>query len=190
MKKVVLLSIVVVLLTILAGCSRVKSWSDEQRMEFLAMLSPYREMIYLNELSDEDFTIFTGNVSSGIEVAYPVYAQFVIMPSLQDTVDMWVVTTIAEELDTDASNMRYLYPYNTLVMQGVLPAGLDHDARKSFYRCFAQKVNAKFSSLEAFFYAVITNAIEPDSITTMQRECAADLFNYTAETCNKIIMVG
>ncbi|MFI3316389.1 MAG: hypothetical protein SNF93_02260 [Rikenellaceae bacterium] len=173
------LKILTLFALVFSGCSQPTQWAQEQRVEFISSLNPYRQMAYLNELDDAEFVVFTSDVSADIESAYPVYTQFVMMPSLSDTVDMWIVGAIVDQLDADASNMRYLYPYHTLVAQGILPAGLDRAARLSFYRCFAQKINNKFMTLESFFYAVITNDIDPNEITTMQRDCASELFNFT-----------
>ena len=52
------------------------------------------------------------------------------MQGVDDTVDMVVVSTIVDELDADAHNMRHIYPYRALVAQGVLPAGLDHSVHR------------------------------------------------------------
>ncbi len=164
------------------ACSQPREWNEMQRAEFMASLDDYREMIYLNDLTDAEFVVFTGDLSSDVEEAYPVYTQFVVMPSLSDTIDMWVVTSIVDDIDADATNMRHLYPYRNLVMQGVLPVGLDHAERMNFYACFAQKVDAQFDSLEAFFYAVITNSIDPNVITKMQNECASELFAFPDDT--------
>lgn len=181
MKKIFSLLLLLSAIATLTNCTSSKEWSQEQRAEFVTMLDPYRQMVYLREFNDDEFTFFTNDMSSTAEVNYPAYRQLVAMPSLNDTLDVWVVATIVEDLDTDAANMRYLYPYHQLVNQGILPEGLDHQARIDFYRCFAQKVNNHFSSLESFFYAVITNSIEPNLISTMQGECAAELFNFTME---------
>ncbi len=178
MKKIYSAILVIAIFCSLASCSQPKEWTQLQRAEFISSLDDYREMIYLNDLNDAEFVVFTGDLSSDIEQAYPAYTQFIMMPSLSDTLDMWVVTTIVDQIDADAANMRHLYPYHTLVMQGILPAGLDHAARLNFYNCFADKVNAYFESLEAFFYDVITNSIDPNIITKMQNDCASDLFGY------------
>ncbi len=155
------------------SCSQQREWNQEQRIEFISSIEPYRQMIYLNNLSDPEFVIFTDNLATEVEVAYPVYTRFVMMPALSDTIDMWVVTSIVDELNADARNMRYLYPYENLVEQGVLPIGLDHADRKAFYTCFAHKIDAYFDSREDFFYAVITNGLDHNVIATMQQECAA-----------------
>ncbi len=156
------------------SCSQPKEWTEQQRAEFFTYLDPYRQMIYLSEMTDPEFMLFTGDISTEAEEAYPVYTNFIVMPALSDTLDMWVVTSIVEQLDADAENMRYLYPYRTLIEQGVLPEGMDHRERMSFYSCFADKVDNHFESLEGFFFAVITNSLDQNIITEMQKECAAE----------------
>ncbi|MFI3281092.1 MAG: hypothetical protein R3Y44_03855 [Rikenellaceae bacterium] len=187
MKKVLLLSLTFSFTFFLFNCSGPTSWSQEERATFITSLDDYRDMVYLNEFNDDEFIIFTSEIGSEAERRYPVYTKFIVMPALSDTLDMWVVTSIVEDLDTDAANMRYLYPYNTLVSQGILPVGLDHKARESFYRCFSQKVNLQFGSLESFFYAVITNSIEPNEISKLQNECATELFGYSSENMSQVI---
>ena len=102
-------------------------------------------MIYLDDLTDSEFVLFSDGVAGELENAYPVYTTFIQMPGVNDTVDMFVVTTIVEELDADAHNMRHIFPYDYLVGQGVLPAGLDRSQQKAFYTCLAGKVNATYS---------------------------------------------
>lgn len=174
MKKILHLVALLTVLITFSHCGQQREWSEQQRAEFIASIDPYRQMVYLNDLDDTEFMIFSDGISTTAQTAYPVYTQLIVMPTLSDTIDMWVVESIVEEIDSDASNMRHLYPYHSLVMQGVLPAGLPHEDRTTFYNCLSQKVNAHFSSLEAFFYAVITNSIDPNIITTMQNECAAE----------------
>ncbi len=182
MKKSLLFTAVASLLFSLSSCnSRPTEWTAEQRLEFLETINNYRDMVYLSDLSDSEFVIFSGDVSGALEDNFPVYTQFVAMPAVNDTVDLWVVTTIVDELDADTENMRHLYPYRHLVQDGVLPEGLDHSSRKAFYSCFAQKVNNHFSGVEPFFYAVLRNSVEPNIISTMQNECASDLFNWVVE---------
>lgn len=122
-------------LLLVASCNTPREWHEQQRAEFLTSLDDYRQMIYLNEFSDPEFVIFTTDLSGEIETSYPVYTEFIAMPALSDTIDMWVVETIVDQLNADAQNMRYLYPYRTLVAQGILPMGLSHQERMSFYKC-------------------------------------------------------
>ncbi len=174
MKKILHLAALTIILISLVRCGEQREWSEQQRTEFIASIDPYREMIYLSDLDDTEFMIFSDGISTTAQIAYPIYTQLILMPTLSDTIDMWVINSIVDQIDSDASNMRHLYPYRSLVMQGVLPAGLSHEDREMFYDCLSQKVNAHFDSLEAFFYAVITNSIDPNIITTMQNECAAE----------------
>ena len=110
----------------LIGCSQQRQWNHEQRKAMREALRSYRQMVYLDDLTDAEFVLFTDDVAGQLENSYPVYVEFVEMQGVDDTVDMVVVSTIVDELDADAHNMRHIYPYRALVAQGVLPAGLDH----------------------------------------------------------------
>ena len=92
---------------------------------------------------------------------------------------MVVVTTIVEELNTDARNMRHLYPYDYLVAQGILPSGLTRDQLKAFYSCFSQQVNNTYSTMEQFFNAILADTTSNSQIARMEAKCANDLFNWT-----------
>lgn len=113
-----------------------------------------------------------------LEGTYPVYATFVEMPGVTDTVDMVVVTTIVDELNADARNMRHIFPYNYLVAQGVLPAGLDHDQQKAFYNCFAGKVNDTYDTMSQFFNAILADTTDMSQLRQLQGQCANDLFEW------------
>ena len=141
-------------------------------------LRSYRQMVYLDDLNDAEFVLFTDQVAGMLENAYPVYATFVEMPGVTDTVDMVVVTTIVDELNADARNMRHIYPYNYLVAQGVLPAGLDHEQQKAFYTCFAGKVNAAYVTMDQFFNAILADTSDMSQIRQMESQCANDLFSW------------
>ena len=128
----------------------------------------YTEPDNIDDLTDAEFVLFTDQVAGELEGTYPVYATFVEMPGVTDTVDMVVVTTIVDELNADARNMRHIFPYNYLVAQGVLPAGLDHDQQKAFYNCFAGKVNDTYDTMSQFFNAILadtTDMSQPVSYT-------------------------
>ncbi len=143
------------------------------------MLDNYRQMVYLNDLNDDEFGVFSTDVAEVVEENYPVYTTFVAMPSVNDTVDMWVVTTIVDDIDEDAHNMRHIYPYHALVDNGILPAKLSEKEIRAFYKCFAKKVDNYFNGIEPFLYAIISNNVEPNIITTMQLQCANSLFGWT-----------
>ena len=144
-------------------------------------LRQYRDMIYLQDLTDPEFIIFTDDVATEIEMAYPVYATFMQIPNVNDTIDLFVVTTIVEELQEDAHNMRHLYPYRYLVSQGILPDKLTHEQQREFYKCLAQKVNNNFSSVSQFVNAILADTSATSQIATMQQQCASDLFNWVIE---------
>lgn len=179
MKKILLC---VSLLTILAagfvGCSQRRQWNHEQRKAMREALRSYRQMVYLDDLTDAEFLTFTDDVAGELESDYPVYTTFVEMPGVTDTVDMVVITTIVDDLNADAHNMRHIYPYNYLVAQGVLPAGLDHDQQRAFYKCFAGKVNDNYSTMTQFFNAILADTTDTSQIRQMEGQCANDLFDW------------
>ena len=180
MKKI-LLMLPVVAAMLATSCSQQAQWNREQRQQMRQQLNRYRQMVYLQDLTDPEFVIFSDNVAAEIEDEYPVYATFVRMPGANDTVDAVVITAIVDELDADAHNMRHLYPYSYLVSQGVLPAGLDRASQRSFYRCFANKVNNYYVSMEQFFNAILADTTDNSQIARMQAQCANDLFDYVVE---------
>lgn len=179
MKKILLC---VSLLTIFAagfvGCSQRRQWNHEQRKAMREALRSYRQMVYLDDLTDAEFLTFTDDVAGELESNYPVYTTFVEMPGVTDTVDMVVITTIVDDLNADAHNMRHIYPYNYLVAQGVLPAGLDHDQQRAFYKCFAGKVNDNYSTMTQFFNAILADTTDTSQIRQMEGQCANDLFDW------------
>lgn len=179
MKKILLcVTLLSVFTAGLIGCSQQKQWNHEQRKAMREELRSYRQMVYLDDLSDDEFVVFTDNVAGQLEGAYPVYTTFIDMPGVSDTVDMVVVTTIVDELNADAHNMRHIYPYNYLVAQGVLPAGLDHQQQKAFYNCFAGKVNDTYATMTQFFNAILADTTDRSQIRRMEAACANDLFDW------------
>lgn len=183
MKKISLSIYVAALAVIMlgAGCSQQAQWNREQRQQMRQTLNKYRQMVYLQDLTDPEFVIFSDNVASKIENEYPVYATFVRMPGANDTINAVVITAIVDELDADAHNMRHLYPYSYLVAQGMLPDGVDRAGQRAFYRCFANKVNNTYSSMEQFFNAVLADTTNNSQIARMQAQCANDLFDHAVE---------
>ncbi len=171
MKKVIYPSLLLVLSLLFAHCSGPREWSVEEHKKFVTTLEPYRQMAYLREFNDAEFVVFSSDIGTMAEGRYPVYSEFVALPELSDTLDVWVVTSIVEQLNTNAENMRYLYPYHTLVNQGILPEGMDHAERKGFYTCLSEKVNATFPTMEAFFISVVNNALEEGTISEMMTDC-------------------
>ena len=179
MKKILLcVSLLSMFAAGFVGCSQKREWNHEQRKAMREALRSYRQMVYLDDLTDAEFVLFTAQVAGELEGTYPVYATFVEMPGVTDTVDMVVVTTIVDELNADARNMRHIFPYNYLVAQGVLPAGLDHDQQKAFYNCFAGKVNDTYDTMSQFFNAILADTTDMSQLRQLQGQCANDLFEW------------
>lgn len=181
--KRILLTVSVAALSILSivGCSQQAQWNKQERQAMRNLLRDYREMVYLNDLTDAEYMLFSDNVAANIEEDYPVYTTFIQMPGVNDTVQVYVVTTIVEELDTDARNMRHIYPYQYLVGNNVLPSGLDRSQQNAFYNCLSQKVNNTYPTVNAFVNAVMNDTTSASQISRLQQQCAADLFDWTVE---------
>lgn len=181
--KRILLTVSVAALSILSivGCSQQAQWNRQERQAMRNLLRDYREMVYLNDLTDAEYMLFSDNVAANIEEDYPVYTTFIQMPGVNDTVQVYVVTTIVEELDTDARNMRHIYPYQYLVSNNVLPSGLDRSQQNAFYNCLSQKVNNTYPTVNAFVNAVMNDTTSTSHISRLQQQCAADLFDWTVE---------
>lgn len=161
-----------------SGCSKQRQWNQDQRKAMREALRSYRQMVYLDDLTDAEFVLFSDQVAGNLENAYPVYVEFIQMEGVDDTVDMVVVTEIVDELNADARNMRHIFPYNVLVAQGILPQGLDHDQLKAFYNCLATKVNNTYSSTGQFFNAILADTTDLSQISQLESQCANDLFNW------------
>ena len=179
MKRFLLSCAVAAVFLSAAACSQQKRWDAQERKAMREALNQYRQMVYLEDLTDAEFGLFSDGVALDLENSYPVYAEFVQLPGADDTVEMVVVTTIVEELNADARNMRHLYPYDYLVAQGVLPPGLTREQLKAFYGCFARKVNDNFNSMGQFFNAILADTTDTSQIARMEAQCASDLFNWT-----------
>lgn len=180
MKKLLLLLPVAASLVVgITACSAKHEWKHEERKATREALREYRDMLYLNDLSDAEFALFIDEVANELEVAYPVYTTFIEMPNVGDTVDMVVVETIVEAINADAHNMRHIFPYSYLVAQGILPAGLDLSQQRQFYNCLAAKVNANFYSVAQFINALLNQTADHALLQQLQGQCANDLFNWT-----------
>ena len=181
MKKI-LLSISLILAAVaIVGCSQQAKWDHHQKQAMRENLRQYRDMIYLEDLTEPEFIIFTDSVTGNIEEVYPVYATFMQIPNVDDTIDMFVITTIVEELNEDAHNMRHIFPYRYLVSQGMLPDKLSHEQQRAFYNCLAQKVNNTYPDIESFVNAVIADTTSMSTINTLQQQCASDLFGWQVD---------
>ncbi len=182
MKKI-LLTVSVAALSILSivGCSQQAKWNRQERQAMRNLLRDYRDMVYLNDLTDAEYMLFSDNVAANIEEDYPVYTTFIQMPGVNDTVQVYVVTTIVEELNTDARNMRHIYPYQYLVSANILPSGLDRSQQNAFYNCLSQKVNNTYPTVNSFVNAVMNDTTATSQMNRLQQQCAADLFDWSVE---------
>ena len=160
------------------GCSQKREWNHQQRQAMRQALREYRDMVYLNDLTDAEYLIFTDEVATDLETAYPVYTAFIEMPGVEDTVDLVVVETIVDYLNADAHNMRHIYPYHSLVAQGVLPKGLDRTQQRQFYNCFAQQVNNEFVTMQNFVAAILADTTSNSAIRQIEAGCANSLFDW------------
>ena len=186
--KRILLSLAIVALIIggMFACGEQTKWNREERQAMRNLLRDYRKMIYLNDLTEAEYMLFTDQVLASIEEAYPTYTTFIEMPAVNDTVQVYVVTTIVEQLAADASNMRHLYPYRDLVAANILPDGLSRGQQNAFYQCFANAVDNTYSNAEQLVNAIVADTVQTSQIAQMQSNCANELFGWTVE----IIEVG
>ena len=187
MKKFIL-SFAVVALTLggLFACGEQTKWNREERQAMRNLLRDYRKMIYLNNLTEAEYMLFTDQVLAAVEEDYPVYTTFIEMPAVNDTVQVYVVTTIVEQLNADAANMRHIYPYRDLVAANILPDGLTRGQQNAFYQCFANAVDNTYSNAEQLVNAIVADTVQTSQIAQMQSNCANELFGWTVE----IIEVG
>ncbi|MFI3303814.1 MAG: hypothetical protein SNF68_05270 [Rikenellaceae bacterium] len=164
--------------TLIACVSTTSTWNREQRRTIHRTLDQYRDMVYMDELTDAEFYIFADNATDIIEMNYPQYEEFVAMPAVNDSIQMVVTTIIVEQLDADGANIRHIYPYRELRKEGILPKALTRKEQRSFYKCLARKINAQYSNFATFLDAVIANTTDAGKIAEFQSDCAKTLFGW------------
>lgn len=180
MKKFLHLTLVAFIgVTFFSGCTQQAKWNHNQRQEMREKLREYRQAAYLNDLTDAEFSLFTDDVTLALEQDYPVYTNFIQMPGVNDTVQVYVVTTIVKELNADAHNMRHIFPYSYLVGRNILPAGLDRSQQHAFYSCLANKVDNYYPTMTQFVDALMADTTNMSQIARFQQQCANDLFDWT-----------
>lgn len=188
MKKILLcLSVFLVPVLLLTACNPNRRWNQQERKAMRDALREYRDMAYLNDLTDAEYTLFADDVTNNIEADYPVYATFIGMPGADDTVQVVVIETIVDELNADMHNMRHLYPYPYLVAEGILPAGLDYGEQRQFYNCFAARVNANYLTMQQFFNAVLADTTDRSQIRRLENQCAQELFNWSIVEIDEVV---
>ena len=150
-----------------------RGWNESQRKEAREMLRQWRDMVYLRNMDEMEFATFATEVTDILEEQYPSYVEFIEMPMVGDSVEMVIVTTIAGELKATPERMRYIFPYGRLVDMEILPAGLPVGQQEAFYRCFTEKVNALYGSMQRFVWDAVYSRLDDAIILRLMRQCAS-----------------
>lgn len=141
-------------------------------------LRSYRQMVYLDDLTDAEFVLFTrpGGRGAGRHLSR--------LRDLRGDAGRNRHGRHGGRHDHRGRTERrrtqhaHIFPYNYLVAQGVLPAGLDHDQQKAFYNCFAGKVNDTYDTMSQFFNAILADTTDMSQLRQLQGQCANDLFEW------------
>ena len=80
MMKKSLLLVTMAAMVVATGCSKERKWGAKEREELRQELRAYRDMVYLDNLAEAEFDLFSGDVVEAIEIDYPVYTTFVELP--------------------------------------------------------------------------------------------------------------
>lgn len=136
------------------------------------MLREWREMVYLNDLTEEEFALFANNVTDLLQMEYPSYVEFVEMPMVGDSVEMVVVATIVTEIKASPDKLRHIFGYEELTKAKILPEGLNNKHQQDFYKCFAEKVNTTYGSMQQFVWDAVYSQLDDRLIAQMMRQCA------------------
>lgn len=188
MKKSLLFFAIAMGVVTLVGCTEKRGWNHDDRKAVRNEIDNYRDMVYLEDLEVVEFDDFSGDVIEAIEIDYPTYALYYELPGRGDTLDVYVVSTIVERLDTDPHNLRHIFPYSWLVAEGVLPAGLDKQAQRAFYDCLSQKVKRQYHTSRRFLYALMNDLNAGNAVMQMQNDCAMELFDWGMEVDETVVV--
>lgn len=188
MKKSLLFFAIAMGVVTLVGCTEKRGWSHDDRKAVRNEIDNYRDMVYLEDLEVVEFDDFSGDVIEAIEIDYPTYALYYELPGRGDTLDVYVVSTIVERLDTDPHNLRHIFPFLWLVAEGVLPAGLDKQAQRAFYDCLSQKVKRQYHTSRRFLYALMNDPNAGNAVMQMQNDCAMELFDWGMEVDETVVV--
>lgn len=161
------------------ACSQQHKWTEQERRATREMLRDWREILYLNELSEEEFALFRSRVADQLEESYPIYAEFIEMPMMGDSVEMVILATIVTEIKATPTKMRHIFPYTYLVEEGYLPKGLSHLHQDEFYHCVASKVNRDYGSIQQFVWDAFHYRLDDLLVTQILRSCAAPYWSHT-----------
>ncbi len=156
----------------LPSCSNKSKWTPQQRQEAHKMLREWREMVYLEDLTEEEFALFANNVTDLLEEEYPSYVEFIEMPMVSDSVEMVVITAIVTEIKASPSRLRHIFTYKELIDAGILPKGLSKSQQEAFYKCLSEKVNTSYGSMQQFVWDAVYSTLDDRRIAQMMRHCA------------------
>lgn len=172
MKKTLLL---VCLLALLFGCAKRKEWNQQQRQQMREMLRQYRDMVYLENMTDSEFGLFADGVLADLELMYPNYPAFVALPAMNDSVTTVIITTIVTDVKADPHNMRYMFPYDQLVAQGILPSGMSHHQQRQFYKCLSEQVNSSDAAMYDFALDCMQGVADTAVLNNYMRNCVSNI---------------
>ena len=188
MKKSLLIFAIALGVGALVGCTHNNGWNEKNRKAVHDDLRNYRDMIYVEDLQEIEFEDFSGDVIDAIEIDYPLYTVYYELPARGDTLDVYVVSTIVERLDTDPHNLRHIFPYSWLVSEGILPSGLDGQAQRAFYDCLSRKVKRQYHTSNRFLYALMNDPTAANVVLQMQSDCAMELFDWGLEVDETVVI--
>lgn len=171
-KKILIL---LLLVSSFGACNKVKQWTDQQRKSVSESLTGLRNHFFLSNMTDDEYTVFCESVTTNLENKYPDYAAFSSMPAMDDSVSEVVIETIGEGLNANYKNMRFIFPYAALVMNGILPERLTKEQLDAYYSCLASKINANFPDKKAFLNAIANGVANSPQVMGYLQECAVQL---------------
>lgn len=169
----VVATVLISVLMLLSSCGNKGNWTQKERRAAQDMLREWREIVYLGDLSEEEFALFTNNVTDYLERHYPSYVEFIEMPMVGDSVEMVVIAAIINEINASPERLRHIFTYHDLVEAKVLPSGLKKEQQHAFYKCFAEKVNMIYGSMQQFVWDAIYSSLDDLLIAQMMGQCAA-----------------
>ena len=168
----------------ITACGRSGNWNEQQRREAREMLREWREIVYLGDLTEEEFALFAGNVTDLLEYRYPSFVEFVEMPARGDSVEMVVVTAIVTDIKASPDRLRHIFSYKELVDANILPENMTTRDQKEFYRCFAEQVNMVYGSMQQFVWDALYSRLDDELIVQIMRHCAAPFWDIKMDKEN------
>lgn len=150
----------------------------EQRKARREALRSYRQMVYLDDLTDAEFVLFTDDVAGQLENSYPVYVEFV--PDAGRGRHGRHGRRIDHRRRTRRRRPQHAPHLSVQRARRARCAsgGSGHSQQQAFYKCFAGKVNAAYATTEQFFNAILADTTDLSQIRQMESQCANDLFSW------------